>query len=176
MPNDGQTVFTESEYLAVNLLFDAVNRVLGSEEHRIVDPVSRIVHLLDGLDEADGFVRRLEGLGLISLVFVRKDCTDDAAHRPTFRAALDRWVDVVSSAKRVPDPPFKAEERMVREAIERKRRRRQELVERRAALARQLEEAEAAIASAETEIKEAERAASEFAEWRRRIAAITDAA
>lgn len=161
--------FTETEYRAFEALFDAAKPVLGSNEHRLVDPVTEIGKLFDHLGEADRFVKRLVDLNLLSVAFIRPGSVEDGS-RPTYRAAYEQWPDVAGRITRVPDPPFKAEEQSIREAAALKRERRKGLVDRQQTLVQELQKINEQLVQIDAEIKKADGLADEFADWRRRIA------
>lgn len=168
--------FTQTEYLAYELLFNAITQVLGENEYRLVDPAGKVRHLFACTEDASSFVQRLIGLSLVELLFVRPCESRDEGNLPTYRVAQDRWLEIGSAAVRIPDPPLAAEEKQLREAVARKRERRSELLERRQALARELAGLDADVAALDVEIKTAESAQSELVDWRRRIASIVTAA
>lgn len=161
--------FTSTEYEAFNRLFDSIQRVIGTDEHRLVDPAGRIACLFEIEEDATAFVRKLVSLGLMEFVFVGPEC-EEGRRRETYRAYQERWPDAASSVRRVPDPPFLAEERRVRDAVARHREHRQALADRRAGLAREIAAIDAGIAETDGKIAEAEKLGAEFAALRERFA------
>ncbi len=160
--------FTSTEYEAFNRLFDAIQRVLGTEEFRLVDPFGRISCLFGIEEDAVAFLRKIVSLGLMEFVFAGPDGED--RRRETYRVNQERWLDAATKVRRVDDPPFLAEERRLREAASRLRGHRQALVERRAELAREIEAIDAGLTETDAKIAEADRLRSEFAGLRERFA------
>ncbi|MEY4744877.1 MAG: hypothetical protein RL272_822 [Candidatus Parcubacteria bacterium] len=169
--DEPSATLTSTEYEAFNRLFDAIQRVLGSEEHRIVDPHGKVEPVFGCEEAAGAFVRKLVALGLIEFIFAGA-ANGGERRRETYRAHQGRWLDAADRIRRVPDPPFKTEDRMLRDAIARQRQRRQELVERRAALVREIADVDARIAEADRMIEEAERVRSDIANLRDRVGVI----
>lgn len=174
-----QTIaFTETEGRVLDRLTGLIasTKMLDRSEDRLVDPVAVARETFECLDEAEAFVRRLVDIGAmvpnhVPEVLKQKDA-EGRESLLTFVVCLDRWL-VLTDAPRVPDPPFKAEERRAREAIARKRELRHALVERKTSLERELETVAAELAKASAGIDEAEKTVAEFGEWRRRLAVIT---
>lgn len=161
--------FTSTEYEAFNRLFDSIQRVHGTEEHRLVDPAGRIACLFEIDEDVAAFVRKLVALGLMEFIFVGPEC-DEGRRRETYRAFQDRWPDAAARVRQVADPPFRAEERRVRDSIAKNREHRQALVDRRAELAREIEAIDVDIAVTDAKVAEAEKLRSELAGLRDRFA------
>lgn len=177
MSGPNHLMLTETEGRAFDLLTKGITntKLMDREEDRIVDPVAAVRGLFDGLDEAEAFVERLVSAGAITPSHIpdvlKKKDPEDRASLLTFVVTLVRWIPLID-APRVPDPPFKTEERRVRAAIAHKREQRQALIERKASLERELQAVASELAAADASLESAEKTVAEFAEWRRRFDAI----
>ena len=166
---------TVAENQALTILFDAMQRVMGTEEHRLVDPEGAIAHLFDDIEAACEFVRRLTKLDLLAFLFHANGKEDAEGRRlGTYRASLDKWLEVVGTAVVVPDPPLTSEERRLRSAVAAKRGRRAELARRRESLELELREADAAIAMLDKEISDAQTVHDDLVALRSRITALVE--
>lgn len=164
---------TVAENQALTILFDAMQRVMGTEEHRLVDPEGAIVHLFDDIDAACEFVRRLTKLDLLAFLFHANGKEDAEGRRlGTYRASQEKWLEVAGSAIIVPDPPLATEERRLHLAIAAKRQRRTEIAQRREALALELKEADAALEKLDQEITDAQSVRDDLTALRTRIDAL----
>ncbi|HTK05262.1 MAG TPA: hypothetical protein VL500_06760 [Candidatus Eisenbacteria bacterium] len=170
-------VITETEGRALDLLTNCITnaKLPDREEDRLVDPVAAVRGVFECLEEAEAFVEKLVKAFVITPshipdVLKSKD-VEGRDSLLTFIVSVDRWLPLTDLA-RVPDPPFRAEERRVRAAIALKRGQRQALADRKAALERELEAVRQELAAADAGLATAEKTVAEFAEWRRRLDAI----
>lgn len=164
---------TANENQALALLFDATQNVMGTEEQRLVDPEGVIAHLFDDIDAACAFVKRLIKLDLLTLLFHANGNEDvDGRKRGTYRACQEKWMEAVSAAILIPDPPLMAEDRRLRDILAGKRQRREMLARRRAELEQELRDVNEQIAATDRDIESAQSIRNDLAALRQRIEAV----
>jgi hypothetical protein len=159
--SDAPTIpLTETEHAAYQRIFDASKKVaLGRDEHRIVDPVGKVLDLFGDDETAAAFVRRLAELRLIAPIFTAQlpgihAVRDEAPS--AYRVALDAFVEMAGRVRIVPDRPLRREIVALRTAIAAKRQARESLEDRRKALQRELDEVAAALAKGDADVEKAE--------------------
>lgn len=150
-------VLTETELAVFDLLRGSITKVAGSAEERLARVEELVSQCLSFDEDVKDYISLLETWGLIAPAFA----IDEDRGVYTYKVDAQKWADVFSKVKVVPDAGFKKVEEGIRRKLAEQQKSLEQIAAEREALATRLAEIDVQAARCQAEVAALQRKRSE---------------